>query len=233
MCSYLRTTSPYRIPSLSASTVGQSMKSTRTFSSSNSNSKIFWGSSSVISQAIRIQGSRHINKILISKHSGLRCMSDSRSESGPEKPTKEQLRHKATTEIIPEELRLIGEIRQKSAPMRRGFIKLAWRLFKRLLFSSTKDQDLSKSLKILRNSQTLADRTKKDFRSLMDFDDLLQGAVVKYCRNTSCNDEITIKGNVDPLLIAVRLHRLRKSMEEIQDLGKLVREQMKDFIGEL
>lgn len=67
----------------------------------------------------------------------------------------------------------------------------------------------------------------------MDFDDLLQGAVVKYCRNTSCNDEITIKGNVDPLLIAVRLHRLRKSMEEMQDLEKLVREQMKELVGEL
>ncbi|KAJ3930909.1 MAG: hypothetical protein NXY57DRAFT_268954 [Lentinula lateritia] len=232
MCSYLRTTSPYRIPSLSASTIGQSMKSTRTFSSSNSNLKIFWGSSSVTSQAIRLRGSRHINKILISRHSGLRCMSNSRPESGPEKPTQEQLRHQATTEIIPEELRLIGKIRQKSAPMRGAFI-MAWRLFKILLFSSTKDQDLSKSLKILQNSQTLADRTKKDFRSLMDFDDLLQGAVVKYCRNTSCNDEITIKGNVDPLLIAVRLHRLRKSMEEMQDLEKLVREQMKELVGEL
>ncbi|KAJ3902800.1 hypothetical protein F5879DRAFT_962517 [Lentinula edodes] len=220
MCSYLRKTSSYRIPSLPASTIGQSMKSKRTFSSSNSNLKIFWGSSSVISQAIRIQGSRHINKILISKHSGLRCMSDSRPESGPEKPTQEQLRHKATTEIIPEELRLIGEIRQKSAPMRWVFIKLAWRLFKRLLFSNTKDQDMSKSLKILQNSQTLAERTKKDFKSLMDFDNLLRGA-------------ITINGNVDPLLIAVRLHRLRKSMEEMQDLEKLVREQMKEVVGEL
>ncbi|KAF8830911.1 hypothetical protein HHX47_DHR1000038 [Lentinula edodes] len=233
MCSYLRKTSSYRIPSLPASTIGQSMKSKRTFSSSNSNLKIFWGSSSVISQAIRIQGSRHINKILISKHSGLRCMSDSRPESGPEKPTQEQLRHKATTEIIPEELRLIGEIRQKSAPMRWVFIKLAWRLFKRLLFSNTKDQDMSKSLKILQNSQTLAERTKKDFKSLMDFDNLLRGAVSKYCRNTSCNDKITINGNVDPLLIAVRLHRLRKSMEEMQDLEKLVREQMKEVVGEL
>ncbi|KAJ4465925.1 hypothetical protein C8J55DRAFT_243843 [Lentinula edodes] len=117
--------------------------------------------------------------------------------------------------------------------MRWAFIKLAWRLFKRLLFSNTKDQDLSKSLKILRNSQTLAERTKKDFKSLMDFDNLLRGAVSKYCRNTSCNDKITIKGNVDPLLIAVRLYRLRKSMEEMQDLEKLVREQMKELVGEL
>ncbi|KAJ3809777.1 hypothetical protein F5876DRAFT_66182 [Lentinula aff. lateritia] len=170
-------------------------------------------------------------------------MSDSRPESGPAKPTQEQLRHKAdftkasetmqTTEIIPEELRLIAEIRQRSAPMRWAFLKLAWRLLKSLLFSSTKDQDLLKLLKIMQNSQTLADRTKKDFKSLLAFDDLLQGAVVKYCRNPSCNDKITINGNVDPLLIAVRLHRLRKSMEEIQDLGKLVREQMKELVGGL
>ncbi|GAW08363.1 hypothetical protein LENED_010419 [Lentinula edodes] len=161
MCSYLRKTSSYRIPSLPASTID------------------------LLGFLIRYFTSYQDTRILISKHSGLRCMSDSRPESGPEKPTQEQLRHKATTEIIPEELRLIGEIRQKSAPMRWVFIKLAWRLFKRLLFSNTKDQDMSKSLKILQNSQTLAERTKKDFKSLMDFDNLLRGAVSKYCRNTS------------------------------------------------
>ncbi|KAJ3725257.1 hypothetical protein C8R42DRAFT_661026 [Lentinula raphanica] len=137
-----------------------------------------------------------------------------------------RMRHIALTQIIPAEVHLITSMDTLSISINFEFIRKALRLF---LFAHD-----DRSQRLVRRWKQVGSDYMENRREFMELDEILGNALRQYSGDLSAvNGEvevIKVKEGEDPVIVALRLHALRESVENTLDVARrLFVETVKEF----
>ncbi|KAJ3752345.1 hypothetical protein EV360DRAFT_75443 [Lentinula raphanica] len=136
------------------------------------------------------------------------------------------MRHTALTQIIPAEVHLFTSMDTLSISINFEFIRKALRLF---LFAHD-----DRSQRLVRRWKQVGSDYMENRREFLELDEILGNALRQYSGNPSAVngevEEIKVKEGEDPVIVALRLHALRESVENTLDVARrLFVETVKEF----